>query len=120
MKNYKLWHVLVAFVLGVVIVSGVFLVPTFTGGGYSKLDLTRCNIDNCDIDEKLDQIINLLSPYTGSLDAFTSFTSQWSQFTGQWSQFTGQWEEYTSDYSKSLKPLLESTDTERNLRETKR
>jgi len=112
MKTYKLWQMLVAFAVGMVVVVGVSYVGGNTlqgrlsikgGGGY-------CSTTNCQLDYKLDRLLNACGGFNSFTESWTSFTEQWTSFTSQWSSFTESVKESVDQLGKkeglSLKSLF--------------
>ncbi|MEK7276895.1 MAG: hypothetical protein AAB427_06065 [Chloroflexota bacterium] len=89
-KKYELWHLAVAFAVGVALVASIIVVPSFGLQGKAKLNPfgDQCTVTTCDISKKLDELLKLFKHYSGALDSFTVFTGQWTAFTGQWTSFT--------------------------------
>ncbi len=101
-SKFKLWHLIAAFGAGSAIVLAVVFVPKVGLQGYSKLDIEKeCNGDKeCEINKKLDLLIEYFELYTGTFNGLSNFTQQWTQFTGQWTKFTGQWTKFTGEMKK--------------------
>lgn len=101
-KHYQLWHLLVAFIVGIVFVMGISFVttsamqgefrPVLRGGSSDSATLQR-------IEYKVDLIMKSLKVFTGQ---WTVFTGQWSIFTGQWTVFTNQMTNFTAGAKKSF------------------
>lgn len=87
-QKYKVWHLVVAFLVGAVVVVGVTFMPGVGLQGKLSLKGGVCNVTNCDLNRKLDELLALFRNYSGALNSFTVFTGEWTVFTGQWTNFT--------------------------------
>ena len=68
-KSYKLWHLLIAFLLGVVIAVGVLLVPSYGGEGFLSKDLfSKPTVpdagDMYELNEKFDNFTTQFESFT--------------------------------------------------------
>ena len=111
-SKFKLWQLIAAFGAGAAIVLAVVFVPKVGLQGYSKLDIeAECNGDkDCEINKKLDLLLEYFSLYTGTFNSLSIFTQQWTQFTGQWTQFTGQWTKFTGEMKKEIEETKEAAE----------
>jgi len=101
-KHYQLWHLFVAFVVGIVFVMGISFVTTSAMQGELRPVLKSGSSDSATlqrIEYKVDLIMKSLKIFTGQ---FTVFTGQWSIFTGQWTAFTHQMTNFTAGAKKSF------------------
>lgn len=111
-SKFKLWQLIAAFGTGAAIVLAVVFVPKVGLQGYSKLDIeAECNGDkDCEINKKLDLLLEYFQLYTGTFNGLSNFTQQWTQFTGQWSQFTGQWTKFTGEMKEEIQETKEAAE----------
>ena len=111
-SKFKLWQLIAAFGTGIAIVLAVVFVPKVGLQGYTKLDIkAECNGDvKCEINKKLDILLEYFSTYTGTFDSLSIFTQQWTQFVGQWTQFTGQWTKFTGEMKEDIEEAKEAAE----------
>ena len=94
-KRYKLWHLVVAFVAGVVLVVGAsFTTSGMMQGKFAPIGrgLSSDTATLQRIESKIDLIMQSMSIFTG----------QWTVFTGEWTAFTHQMTTFTTAAKKSF------------------
>jgi hypothetical protein len=96
-KHYQLWHMVVAFVVGIAFVMGVSFVATGSMKGEFR-PITRSGSDSATL-SRIESKIDLI------MQSMNIFTAQWTGFTGQWTAFTSQMTNFTFSAQRSFLDL---------------
>ncbi|MFH1218289.1 MAG: hypothetical protein V1679_00410 [Candidatus Peregrinibacteria bacterium] len=130
-KSYRLWHMLVAFVLGSAVVAGVVFVPAMAGQGFMRFTNSKAVLiqdgkgvdtgtgnQNCATVYQVQQMQDLMNkwmnPYSSNLAAWVrplsggvyNLTNMVASYTGDWDGRFSQLADGEKNHFFSLVSLL--------------